>query len=153
MAITVVESNTLKSEVKSAQSVNWQPFDMQRLQYHLDAGRSVFVDVTARWCVTCQFNKKTVIESHAVQQWLKADDVVAMRADWTQPNAEIASYLASFQRYGIPFNVVYGPNAKQGIVLETILKRQAVLAAAAHVKGNPTMAFFPTTINPQMALP
>ena len=123
---------------------------MQKLQYHIDAGRLVFVDVTASWCVTCQFNKKTVIESHAIQQWLKADDVVAMRADWTQPNAEIATYLASFQRYGIPFNVVYGPNAKQGIVLETILQRQAILKAAEHVKSNPTMAFIPNSEDPQM---
>ena len=89
-ATPVEATNSAKSLAKPIKSVTWQVFDIQRLQDHVDAGRSVFVDVTASWCVTCQFNKKTVIESHAVQQWLRDDDdVIAMRADWTQPTQKL----------------------------------------------------------------
>src|SRR3546814_12264937 len=55
------------------------------------------------------------------------DRVVAMQADWTRPDPKIADYLASFGRYGIPFNVVYGPAAPQGIVLSELLTVEAVL--------------------------
>ena len=52
-----------------------------------------------------------------------------MRADWTRPNEEIARYLADFGRYGIPFNVVYGPGAPAGIALPELLTSEAVLSA------------------------
>jgi suppressor for copper-sensitivity B len=64
-----------------------------------------------------------------------ADRVVAMRADWTRPDARIAEYLASFGRYGIPFNVVYGPAAPAGIALPELLTSDSVLAALARAAG------------------
>jgi suppressor for copper-sensitivity B len=54
-----------------------------------------------------------------------------MRADWTRPDPRIARYLASFGRYGIPFNVVYGPAAPDGIALPELLDTDSVLAALA----------------------
>ena len=53
-----------------------------------------------------------------------------MRADWTRPNDEIARYLASFGRYGIPFSAVYGPKAVNGIALPELLTSTIVLEAA-----------------------
>jgi suppressor for copper-sensitivity B len=52
-----------------------------------------------------------------------------MKADWTRPNKTIAEYLAKFGRYGIPFNVVYGPSAPSGITLPELLTNSAVLGA------------------------
>jgi suppressor for copper-sensitivity B len=52
-----------------------------------------------------------------------------MRADWTRPDEAISRYLARFGRYGIPFNVVYGPKAPEGILLPELLSREAVLDA------------------------
>jgi len=89
----------------------------------------VFVDVTAEWCITCQVNKKRVLEVGRVAAALGNAKVITMRADWTRPSDEIANYLASFNRFGIPFNVVYGPNAPSGVVLPELLTNGAVFAA------------------------
>ena len=107
----------------------WQPFDRAEIARLVAAGKTVFVDVTADWCVTCKFNKKTVLDRGAVAHRLAGEQVVAMRADWTLPNAEIASYLEEFGRYGIPFNVVYGPALPRGLPLPELLTEDTVMAA------------------------
>lgn len=108
----------------------WVPFALPAIGDHVAAGRTVFVDVTADWCLTCQANKKLVVNRGAVAQRLRdTGSVVAMRADWTRPDADIAAFLASFGRYGIPFNVVYGPGAPEGITLPELLSEGTVLDA------------------------
>jgi suppressor for copper-sensitivity B len=109
----------------------WQVFDPVALRRIVDGGGTVFVDVTADWCLTCQVNKKLVVDQGDVADWLARDDVVAMRADWTRPDPAIAAYLAGFGRYGIPFNAVYGPRAPDGIALPELLTTEIVLDAAA----------------------
>jgi suppressor for copper-sensitivity B len=92
------------------------------------AGNVVFVDVTAEWCITCQVNKKRVLETGDVAAVFNNPKVIMMRADWTKPSKQIANYLASFNRFGIPFNVVYGPNSPSGVVLPELLSKGAVFA-------------------------
>lgn len=108
---------------------HWRRFDEAAIAALVAEGRVVFVDVTADWCITCQANKTLVLRRGEVAQRLGGGEVVAMRADWTRPDPVIARYLAKFGRYGIPFNVVYGPNAPQGIPLPELLTSDAVLAA------------------------
>ncbi len=107
----------------------WRPFDKVQILNHVGAGTTVFVDVTADWCLSCQLNKSLVLDRGEVAARLAGDSVVAMRADWTRPSDEISAYLASFGRYGIPFNVVYGPGAPSGVVLSELLTTDEVLAA------------------------
>jgi suppressor for copper-sensitivity B len=107
----------------------WRPFDKVQILNHVGAGKTVFVDVTADWCISCQVNKSLVLDRGEVAAYLAGDSVVAMRADWTRPSDEISAYLASFGRYGIPFNVVYGPAAPSGVVLSELLTPDEVLAA------------------------
>ena len=109
--------------------VEWQPFDLAVLDAALSEGKVVFVDVTADWCVTCKVNKRLVLDDAVVRERLMAPDVVCLRADWTRPSNEIAAYLASFDRYGIPFNAVYGPLASDGLVLPELLSADSVLSA------------------------
>ena len=97
-----------------------QPVDLR--------GRTVLVDVTADWCITCKANKAAVLDRGEVAARL-GGSVAALRADWTKPDPGIQAYLASFGRYGIPFNAVYGPGAPAGIALPEILTEGAVLAA------------------------
>jgi suppressor for copper-sensitivity B len=108
----------------------WQPGMVGPL---VDAGQTVFVDVTAAWCITCQANKSLVIEQAPVapfiQDLVESGKLVLLRADWTRPSEDIAAFLASYQRYGIPFNIVYGPNATNGIQLGELLTDESVLAA------------------------
>ncbi|HMA51277.1 MAG TPA: thioredoxin family protein, partial [Magnetospirillaceae bacterium] len=115
----------------------WKPFDQAAVAAEVTAGHVVFVDVTAEWCLTCQVNKATVVYRGEVSKRLHAPGIVAMQADWTRPDETIANYLASFGRYGIPFDAVYGPGAPNGVVLPELLTDDAVLQALDQAAGKP----------------
>lgn len=95
----------------------------------------MFVDVTAQWCITCQVNKNLVLYRGDAFAALSDAQVTPMKADWTNPDETIAAYLASFGRYAIPFNAVYGPGAPKGIVLPELLDEETVLNAIEKAKG------------------
>ncbi len=113
----------------------WQPFDMPGITRHITQGHIVFVDVTADWCITCQVNKAFVLEDDDIYQRLSAPGVIAMQADWTLPNEDISRYLARFQRFGIPFNAIYGPGAPHGLILPELLSKDAIVEALNTAKG------------------
>jgi suppressor for copper-sensitivity B len=117
------------SQAAAAIDARWTPFDRTAIAEQVAAGRTVFVDVTADWCITCQANKKLVLTRGTVAERLFAKDIVPMRADWTRPDDRISSYLAEHGRYGIPFNIVYGPGAPDGIPLPELLTEGAVMTA------------------------
>jgi suppressor for copper-sensitivity B len=119
---------------------HWQPFDRQAIPALVQDGKLVFVDVTADWCLTCKLNKSLVLERDPVVAWLRSDDVVAMRADWTRPDEDIARYLESFGRYGIPFNAVYGSGTPGGLPLPELLTVDAVVGAVAAAGGRVAVA-------------
>jgi suppressor for copper-sensitivity B len=110
----------------------WQPFDPAAITGLVNQGRTVFVDVTADWCLTCKLNERLAIDTPAVKRRLAAAGVVAMRADWTRPSPRIARYLEGFGRYGIPFNAVYGPALPQGRALPELLTPDEVVSALEH---------------------
>ncbi len=126
---TLSALNLNGDDAPSAVASDWAPFDRQAIAQLVAAGNVVFVDVTAEWCITCQVNKKRVLEVGDVAAALDSSKIITMRADWTKPSEEIANYLASFNRFGIPFNVVYGPNSPSGVVLPELLSNGAVFAA------------------------
>jgi len=93
-------------------------------------GKLVFVDVTADWCITCKANKALVLETAPIAPMLAAlvDDgkLVMLKADWTRPDPRIAAFLASHDRFGIPFNIIYGPKAPEGVLLGELLRADMV---------------------------
>ncbi|MDA0702346.1 MAG: protein-disulfide reductase DsbD family protein [Proteobacteria bacterium] len=115
----------------------WAPFRPAAIAGLVAEGKTVFVDITADWCVTCQVNKAAVLDRGETAARLAAPEVVAMRGDWTSPDDGIARYLAAFGRYGIPFNAVYGPGAPDGVLLPELLTMGAVADAFA-AAGGPT---------------
>ncbi|MEI6558482.1 MAG: protein-disulfide reductase DsbD domain-containing protein [Rhodospirillaceae bacterium] len=114
-------------------AAHWQPFDPARVRSEVGAGHVVFVDVTADWCLTCLANQRLVLDQPAIAARLgdPSGAVLAMRADWTRPDEAISRYLASFGRYGVPFNAVYGPGAPEGLPLPELLSAGAVLDGLA----------------------
>jgi suppressor for copper-sensitivity B len=112
-------------------AVGWQSFDLTNLNRLVADGKTVFVDVTAEWCLTCKVNKALVLDREPVASRLRQPGTVAMRADWTKPDPLVTAYLASFGRYGVPFDAVYGPGAPQGIPLPELLTSDSVLGALA----------------------
>jgi thiol:disulfide interchange protein DsbD len=92
------------------------------------AGTPVFVDFTAAWCVTCQVNKKVVLETRAVREAFAAKSVKLMRADWTRRDPAITAALNDFGRNGVPVYVLYAPG-KPPVILPEILSERIVTDA------------------------
>ena len=113
----------------------WQAFDEARIASLVAEGNVVLVDVTAEWCITCLVNKRLVLDRDAVTSRLEGDKMLAMQADWTLPDDAISAYLARFERYGIPFNAVYGPGSPEGETLPEILTIDRVLEALDRAAG------------------
>jgi suppressor for copper-sensitivity B len=121
--------------VAAAASGPWQAFDPAAIGGLVRDGHVVMVDVTADWCLTCKVNERLVLDTSPVREDLAKPGIIAMRADWTRPNAAIAAYLGRFGRYGIPFNAVYGPAAPGGLPLPELLTSSAVTTALAEAAG------------------
>lgn len=85
----------------------WQPWSPERVQQLRAEGRKVFVDFTAAWCVTCQYNKRTTLAHPEVLAAFESNDVALLRADWTSRDAVIAEELRRLGRSGVPVYVVY----------------------------------------------
>jgi len=136
LAAFAVPTFAQKDEIDKAQAEKlWTPFDLQKIEEEVARGQVVFVDVTAQWCITCQVNKNLVLYRGDAFAALSDAQVTPMKADWTNPDETIAAYLASFGRYAIPFNAVYGPGAPKGIVLPELLDEETVLNAIEKAKG------------------
>ncbi len=99
----------------------WQPFEPDAIDIFINQGKIVFIDVTAEWCVTCAVNKTLVLRDPQITNLLASPNVIAMRADWTKQNPRITDFLHEHGRYGIPFNIVFGPQNQKGIALPEIL--------------------------------
>jgi len=131
---------TLRQASANAIGSIWNGFDEAAIPRLVNSGKTVFVDVTAEWCITCQINKSFVLARGEVAERLRANSVVAMQADWTRPDKTVSSYLAKFGRYGIPFNIVYGPRMPAGIALPELLTDEAVLDALAAAGNSDTLS-------------
>jgi len=127
-AVKMIDHLT-ESNDSAMSKLHWQPLDSNAIEQQVKQGKVVFVDITADWCVTCKANKIAVLLQDPVDLRLQEKDVIAMRGDWTIASDKVTDYLQSYGRVAVPFNIVYGPNAPQGIVLPTILTSKTVLSA------------------------
>ena len=96
------------------------------------SGRPVFVDFTAAWCVTCQYNKKTTLANAEVLADLQAKNVALLRADWTRRDPAITAALAQLGRNGVPVYVFYRPG-KPPVVLTEVQSVDEVRSTIAQL--------------------
>lgn len=130
------QSFALAANADSEDQLNWVAFEPDQIPQYVADNKVVFVDITARWCVTCVANKVAVINTPEIQQALSAEGILPMQGDWTRPDATISDFLNQHQRFGIPFNAVYGPGAPEGILLSEILTKDALLDALQKANGD-----------------
>ena len=96
-----------------------------------DEGRTVFVNMTADWCVTCKANEKAVLASAHFADLLKQANAVYMKGDWTNVDPEITAFLQAHGAVGVPLYVVFRGNQGNGQVLPTVLTSGIVADALA----------------------
>jgi len=116
--------------VTAAASERWQPWSAARASELAAAGRPVFVDFTAAWCVTCQYNKRSTLADAVVLADFDAKNVAMLRADWTRRDPAITAALMALGRSGVPVYVLQAPG-KAPVVLTEILSKDEVRAALA----------------------
>jgi thiol:disulfide interchange protein len=118
------------SSLAGAPSERWQAWEPGRVEQLTSQGQSVFVDFTAAWCVTCQYNKKTTLANSTVLADMDAKKVALLRADWTRRDPAVTAALAQLGRNGVPVYVIYKPGSAP-VVLSEILSVDDVRAELA----------------------
>ena len=99
-------------EVIVAGKIHWTPFDPQRIKAAHARLRPVFVDYTADWCVACQTNERLFLDTEAVRGALAESNILPMKADMTNPDQVMDTWLAALNRTGIPAYAIYLPNGE-----------------------------------------
>jgi suppressor for copper-sensitivity B len=125
-------SSTAHGKASSSRIV-WHPFDINEIQRQVTQNRVVFVDVTADWCVTCKVNESVIFNTRGFQDLVHRYNVFLVKADWTNPNPAVSEFLQSFERYAIPFYVVYGPSAPHGKPLPDLVTLRVIKDAIQSV--------------------
>jgi thiol:disulfide interchange protein len=121
-----IGSNIFKLQESTApQAAGWQSWEPGKVEQLLAQNQPVFVDFTAAWCVTCQYNKKTTLSDAAVLQDIQTKKVQLLRADWTKRDPAITQAITQLGRSGVPVYVIYKPGSAP-VVLSEILSVEQV---------------------------
>ena len=108
-AIPGVSQVVPASSVQAIIEIDSEPYTSSALQGHLNEGRSVFINMTADWCITCKFTEKRLLKTETVDRLFKDNGVIRMTGDWTRYDPLITEYLNAFDRVGVPLYVVNHP--------------------------------------------
>jgi thiol:disulfide interchange protein len=124
------------AETAASTQAGWQPYNRAAIEQYRAQGRAVFVDFTARWCLSCQVNERAVLNRGDVKRRLRDSGIVLMRADWTRHDEGIGSALTELGRSGVPTYVFYVPG-QQPVLLPEVLTPGVVLGALDQLQTHP----------------
>jgi thiol:disulfide interchange protein len=117
------------AHARTTASDGWEPFSPERLLAERTAGRPVFVDFTADWCVNCKVNERVALNRPEVLAAFEKRGVVKLKADWTSDDPVVTAELKKFGRASVPFYLLYAPGASEPQVLPSLLTPGIVLSA------------------------
>jgi thiol:disulfide interchange protein DsbD len=139
---TAMSANMITAPAEAAQGVassggevSSEPWSPERVKALQADGRVIFVDFTARWCATCQVNKKLAIETDEAKAAFAEYDVAFLVADWTNRDSVIAAALAEHQRAGVPLYLMYPASGGPPEVLPQMLTPGLIAAAVRTAAG------------------
>lgn len=99
----------------------WEKYSAEKVSNYVNSGKNVFIDFTAAWCLTCQVNKQTSLDTDAARKLFEDNEIIPLVADWTSQNEEITKALASFGRNSVPLYVLYSGKTGKPVLLPEIL--------------------------------
>lgn len=119
----ILKSQTAEAATGEAAAVqeDWIPYSEEKLQSALKKGQPVFIDFTAAWCITCQVNKTTVLETDAIDTYFERANILRLRADWTRQDPAITKALADLGRNSVPVYAFYRGDGTPAKILPQIL--------------------------------
>ena len=136
---TIFSSSSLKffqQNIITNNEKDWLNFFDVEIDQLVNNNQLVFLDITADWCATCQFNKLNVLTSESVKKLFKDNKVTLVRADWTRPNTNINIFLEKYDRFGIPFNAFFSNNFPDGFLLSELLSEKEMISAINKINNN-----------------
>jgi DsbC/DsbD-like thiol-disulfide interchange protein/cytochrome c biogenesis protein CcdA/thiol-disulfide isomerase/thioredoxin len=139
VVLSLFAPKRLADTVASAQatsagsSSDWQPWSAEAVAKARADGKPVFVDFTAKWCLSCQVNERVALEKPEVREAFEKAHVVKFKADWTQHDDAIANELSSLGRNGVPVYALYKPGASEPELLPEALTPGIVLDALGKI--------------------
>lgn len=124
-----IQSLPVDAQVASGKKIPapWSAFTPDRLAQDLSSGKTVLVNLTADWCVTCKVNESVVFENADVKKALSEDGVSALMGDWTNGDPVLTEYMASNGRNSVPVYLLYKKGSTQPEMLPQILTPKMVL--------------------------
>ena len=136
---TIFSSSSLKffqQNIITNNEKDWLNFFDVEIDQLINNNQLVFLDITADWCATCQFNKLNVLNSDSIIKLFNENEVTLVKADWTKPNSNINIFLAKYDRFGIPFNAFFSKNFPEGILLPELLSEKEMVNAINKINND-----------------
>jgi len=112
----------------------WERFSRDRMAAAHAAGKPVFVDFTAAWCITCLVNERVALETPATKKAFEQAGVVKLKGDWTNRDAEITAVLKELNRAGVPLYLFWAPDAERPKVLPQVLTETMILSELSSIQ-------------------
>ena len=119
----------------NTEGIKWEPYSAERIAELKQAGKPIFIDFTAAWCLSCQVNEQVAFSSEDVQNKFKELGIRSFKADWTSRDEKITQALADFGRNSVPLYVLYsGKSGSQPEILPEIITPGIVLDALKNLE-------------------
>ena len=109
-----------QNTVAGPEEAEWRTYRPEDVEAELAAGRTVFIDFSADWCITCKFNEQFVLHAGSVERAFRQHNIVTVRADWTDGDPIVSSALTRFGGQGVPLYVLLAPD-REPLILPVVL--------------------------------
>ena len=106
----------------------WEPFSEARMVELRQSGKPILIDFTADWCTVCKANEHLALNTKITADFVKKNNVVCLKADYTDESEEIKAWLKKFGAAGVPLTVVFPPGPKsKGIPFHGLFTQAGLL--------------------------
>lgn len=119
--VWVLYNQVNSRSIAQEQDIFWENYNQQKVSRLVEEGKPVFINFTAKWCITCLANQKVALQSDAFAKLVEKKQITLFRADWTNHDADIAKALKTYGRNSIPLYIYYPPQSKNYVILPQLI--------------------------------